>query len=86
MRASPRCGVPEARYAPEHDAFPLAQPSAAKPLAGLRVIDAGTMVAAPFATVLLADFGADVIKIEHPTQGDGQRIRNIFHCQSTILA
>jgi crotonobetainyl-CoA:carnitine CoA-transferase CaiB-like acyl-CoA transferase len=73
MRASQRYGAPEGRYAPEHDAFPLAQPSAAKPLAGLRVIDAGTMVAAPFATVLLADFGADVIKIEHPKQGDAQR-------------
>ena len=61
------------RYAEEHYAFPLAQPSARKPLAGLRVIDAGTMVAAPFATVLLADFGAEVIKIEHPQQGDGTR-------------
>ena len=37
------------------------------------MIDAGNMVAAPFATVLLADFGADVIKIEHPKYGDGQR-------------
>jgi crotonobetainyl-CoA:carnitine CoA-transferase CaiB-like acyl-CoA transferase len=61
------------RYAPEHDAFPLATPSARKPLAGLRIIDAGTMVAGPFAAVLLADFGAEVIKIEHPQQGDGTR-------------
>jgi crotonobetainyl-CoA:carnitine CoA-transferase CaiB-like acyl-CoA transferase len=31
------------------------------------------MVSAPFATVLLADFGADVIKLEHPTLLDGER-------------
>jgi formyl-CoA transferase/succinyl-CoA--D-citramalate CoA-transferase len=44
-----------------------------KPLHGVRIIDAGNMVAAPFASVLLADLGADVIKIEHPVHGDGQR-------------
>src|SRR5205085_122413 len=50
-----------------------AKPSPNPPLAGLRIIDAGNMVAAPFATVLLADFGADVIKIEHPRLLDGER-------------
>jgi crotonobetainyl-CoA:carnitine CoA-transferase CaiB-like acyl-CoA transferase len=45
------------------------------PLAGLRVIDAGQMIAAPLACTMLADFGADVIKIEHPEQGDAMRAR-----------
>ena len=60
-------------YVKEHYDFPLTAESGHKPLAGVRVIDAGNMVAAPFATVLLADFGAEVIKIEHPKYGDGQR-------------
>lgn len=50
-----------------------AKPSKVKPLTGVRIIDAGNMVSAPFASVLLADLGADVIKIEHPTLGDTQR-------------
>jgi len=62
-----------ADYIKEHYDFPLTKKSEHKPLQGVRVIDAGNMVAAPFATVLLADFGAEVIKIEHPKYGDGQR-------------
>ena len=62
-----------ADYVKEHYDFPLTKKSEHKPLKGVRVIDAGNMVAAPFATVLLADFGAEVIKIEHPKYGDGQR-------------
>lgn len=61
------------KYAKQHDKFPFAQPSKKKPLEGVRIIDAGNMVAAPFTTALLADFGANVIKIEHPVHGDGQR-------------
>ncbi len=43
------------------------------PLDGLRVIDASTILAGPFCCQLLGDFGADVIKIEHPQAGDGMR-------------
>ena len=40
------------------------------PLAGVRVIELGTMIAAPVAATLLADFGAEVIKVEPPKIGD----------------
>ena len=50
-------------------------PQAEGPLRGLRVIDAGQMIAAPLCCTLLADFGADVIKIEHPVYGDAMRTR-----------
>jgi crotonobetainyl-CoA:carnitine CoA-transferase CaiB-like acyl-CoA transferase len=43
------------------------------PLAGVRVIDASTIIAGPLCCQLLGDFGADVIKIEHPLSGDGMR-------------
>jgi crotonobetainyl-CoA:carnitine CoA-transferase CaiB-like acyl-CoA transferase len=45
----------------------------AGPLAGIRVLDLGTRIAAPFAATLLADFGAEVIKVELPGQGDFMR-------------
>lgn len=43
------------------------------PLAGLKVLDIATIIAAPFAASLLADFGADVTKFEIPGRGDGLR-------------
>ncbi len=39
-------------------------------LAGLKVIDCATYVAGPAAATILSDFGADVIKIERPPDGD----------------
>ena len=43
------------------------------PLAGVRILDLGTRIAAPFAATLLADFGAEVIKVELPKSGDFMR-------------
>jgi crotonobetainyl-CoA:carnitine CoA-transferase CaiB-like acyl-CoA transferase len=43
------------------------------PLAGLRVVDVSTIIAGPLCCQILGDFGADVIKVEHPTSGDGMR-------------
>jgi crotonobetainyl-CoA:carnitine CoA-transferase CaiB-like acyl-CoA transferase len=43
------------------------------PLDGLRVLDVSTILAGPLTAQILGDFGADVIKVEHPTRGDGMR-------------
>jgi formyl-CoA transferase len=43
------------------------------PLDGIRVLELGNFIAAPFATRIFADFGAEVIKIESPTVGDELR-------------
>ena len=48
-------------------------PAPPRPLAGLRVLEMGALIAGPFCTKLLAEFGADVVKIEPPGHGDPLR-------------
>ena len=48
-------------------------PPAPGPLAGVRVIELGQLIAGPFCGKTLGDFGAEVIKIEPPGKGDPLR-------------
>jgi succinyl-CoA:(S)-malate CoA-transferase subunit B len=43
------------------------------PLAGIRVIDVATVIAAPYCATILGEFGAEVLKVEHPVGGDALR-------------
>jgi formyl-CoA transferase len=51
----------------------------AGPLDGIRVLELGQLIAGPFASRMLAEFGADVIKIETPVTGDPLRKWRMLH-------
>lgn len=55
-----------------NDGMPLAG-GAGTALAGLRVVELANFISGPFIGMQLADYGAEVIKIEHPQRGDGLR-------------
>ncbi|MFG3031446.1 CaiB/BaiF CoA transferase family protein [Streptomyces sp. NPDC048253] len=52
---------------------PEKTPAKTAPLHGVRVLDLATLFAGPLAATMLGDFGAEVVKVEHPTQPDPSR-------------
>jgi crotonobetainyl-CoA:carnitine CoA-transferase CaiB-like acyl-CoA transferase len=68
---APRWPAPRPESAEGDNRQPL--PPAGRPLAGLRVVDLSTFLAAPFVSSLLADYGAEVVKLERPG-GDPYRV------------
>ena len=47
--------------------------NSSSPLEGLRVLDLSRVLSGPFASMTLADLGAEVVKVEHPERGDDTR-------------
>lgn len=59
------------QQAQQHQDKPPASPG---PLAGLRVVEMGQLVAGPFCGQILGDLGAEVLKLEQPAIGDPMRV------------
>src|ERR1700716_14886 len=55
-----------------------------QPLASTRVLELGSLIAGPYASALLAQFGADVIKIEPPGIGDPLRKWRKLHAGTSL--
>ena len=55
-----------------------------KPLEGIKVLELGNLVAAPFAGKLFSEFGAEVIKVEEPKQGDPLRNWRVMHKDTSV--
>ena len=56
-----------------------------RPLAGIRVLELGNYIAAPTAGRMLADFGAEVIKVERPVTGDELRNWRLYDGDTSML-
>jgi len=54
------------------------------PLDGVRILELGNLVAAPFAGKIFAEFGAEVIKVEEPKNGDPLRKWRVMHGENSV--
>lgn len=54
------------------------------PLKNVKVLELGTLIAGPFASKIMAEFGADVIKVEPPKKGDPLRNWRIMHEDTSL--
>lgn len=64
--------------------MPDQEKAAEMPLAGIKVIELGSLIAGPYASTLLGQFGADVIKIESPKGGDPLRRWRRLHDDTSL--
>lgn len=64
--------MPSGLNSSESDTMAATTPTAL-PLSGIRVIDVGNFLAGPYAAAILGEFGAEVLKVEHPIAGDPMR-------------
>ena len=65
--------VDSSQAAPTRHAAAVPSATAPRPLTGLRVIDVGNFLAGPYAAAIMGEFGAEVLKVEHPIGGDPMR-------------
>src|SRR4051812_49345661 len=61
-------------HSPQQEPSPMIEPARDnRPFAGIKVLEMGALIAGPFCAKVLAEFGADVVKIEPPGLGDPLR-------------
>ena len=65
--------APDASDPPQPSPRPASDAEPKLPMSGIRVLDLGTFLAGPHAASVLGEFGAEVLKIEHPIAGDPMR-------------